>query len=607
MNIEARPASRALSALTPALDRARQVAASPWPWLVLLIVIAAAYYGSYWRHSINFRDESGTVTFIAERLVAGERPFVDRVLGYNVLWFYPVAGLFKLFGTSYVLARAYFLALSAAAAVFSFLVVHRASGRPWAAFLAGLICVVVPGMTFKNYIPFLVLANSFALVHFVLGAKTRWRWLVAGGVILGITFLTRVDLGVFTSVLWLGALLLIAFDGDPSRAQRLRLALAGPVVLAGLVWTVHLPIYLDARARGFDGAFVGQYLSWPIKIGHNLQQLLEKKAAPVPAPALPAPKEATQKDASTVVPAAAPAPLATAPPPTKSSHIGALQRPGWSQIVGGKDAEAKVLAALLYAPLIALAPLVALALFGMCRAITRRDPETLRRRLASLLLLGCALTAFPQYFFFRADAPHLSEFSPGFWTAVIASFFLFRWDQLPALRTWAVRLFLLFFTIHLSFYLWRMLPDRWTGTIAARKGRTQLFEAHNGVSVYVSKRELTGLKQLAKVIEDFSDPGDWLAAYPYHPTINVLADRPTYEKNVYVDNATRPRNWDAEAIARFEKFQPAVVVISEWDVNGTDESRFGHWAVKTKTWLQTHYTYQGTYLDFEVFTRRPTP
>jgi hypothetical protein len=41
-------------------------------------------------------------------------------------------------------------------------------------------------------------------------------------------------------------------------------------------------------------------------------------------------------------------------------------------------------------------------------------------------------------------------------------------------------------------------------------------------------------------------------AYPYHPAINLLANRRTYEKNVYIDNATRNKNWDADAIARFE-------------------------------------------------------
>ena len=66
-------------------------------------------------------------------------------------------------------------------------------------------------------------------------------------------------------------------------------------------------------------------------------------------------------------------------------------------------------------------------------------------------------------------------------------------------------------------------------------------------------------------------------------------------------------NWDAEAIARFEKFRPAVIVLSDWDINGSESSRFSVWAVKTKTWVQTHYIFQGAYIagsdTFEIYTR----
>ncbi len=136
-----------------------------------------------------------------------------------------------------------------------------------------------------------------------------------------------------------------------------------------------------------------------------------------------------------------------------------------------------------------------------------------------------------------------------------------------------------------------------------RKARTYRFRAENGVNVWVSRRESEGLKVLQRLIQTHSKPGEYLVAYPYHPTVNVLADRPTYEKNVYIDNATSRPTWDAEAIARMQKFRPSIVVLSDWDINGTESSRFSVWAEKTKTWIQTNYVYQGTYLDFEVYTR----
>ncbi len=99
-------------------------------WLAFLIVFALGYYGSYFRHGINFRDEGGTVALLAKRLLDGERPFKDVVLGYNVGWFYPVVGLFKLTGVNFVALRVYCFALSTLTAVLGFLLVSRAGRRP---------------------------------------------------------------------------------------------------------------------------------------------------------------------------------------------------------------------------------------------------------------------------------------------------------------------------------------------------------------------------------------------------------------------------------------------------------------------------------------------
>ena len=153
-----------------------------------------------------------------------------------------------------------------------------------------------------------------------------------------------------------------------------------------------------------------------------------------------------------------------------------------------------------------------------------------------------------------------------------------------------------------------MMPDRWTGTIAARQFHDTRFTAANGVDVYVSANDLPALQALCKVVEENSKPDEYLVAYPYHPTINVMTNRRTYEKNVYIDNAERKRDWDQEAIKRFEKFQPAVIVLSDWAVNGHDGSRFSVWAAPTKAWIQAHYQSRGTFKtdvdEFEVYTRK---
>lgn len=554
-------------------------------WLSLLIIVAVCYFGSYWRHSINFTDEGGTEALVAKRLLAGERPFLDVTLGYNVLWFYPIVALFKLCGVSFVLLRAYCFALSTVSAVVGFLSVHRAGGRPWLAFLVGLMLVLVPGMTFKNYMPLLAVTNGACLLQFALAPRERpGRWLVLGGLLLGATLLIRIDVGLFVGILWFGAIVLRAWQQERPLWFCLRALALG----AALVLALHAPVYLDAHRRGFAQPFLEQYANWPRSF---VQQIEQRLATPHPVPVAPVAESE---------PAAPAAPGGVVVPERDT-----LRRKSFADLAGAKTPEMKQFIVLLYAPLLSLGLLTLWASVQLLMAWRRREDAAFQAALGALVLLGAALTDFPQYFFFRPDSPHLSEFSPGFWVAVSGGLLLLATGVRSLPRRLAVGAFTLLLLAHAGLYLWRMFPDRFTGTIAARKNRTQLFQGENGVRVYVTRHEIDGLRHLQQIVRDHTQREDYLVAWPYHPAVNLLTDRPTYEKNVYVDNAIAEPGWNAHAIARLERYQPAVVVVSDWAINDTEASRFSVWALPTKTWLQTHYVNQGTWLKMEIYTREP--
>ena len=550
---------------------------------LLILGLALLYYGSYVRHDLRFRDEGGTVALGAQRLLNGERPIVDVTLNYNVLWFYPVVALFKWFGVNFVLMRAYFLALSAVAALLAFFAVNRAGRAPWIAFAVALLCVLVPGMIFKNYIPLLVIANSSLLMRAALTApRTNRSFLLvaSGGVLVGLTFLIRIDLGLFFTALWLGLHLLRMFDRAVPLSRKIPVFLAGGALTIGLAWLVHLPVLKDAQARGFEPQFTAQYRGWARMIENGLRTKI----------GLPAIKYTAQQ--------ARPERAADTP---IFWNTDILKRNAWNDFVSATDWESRGLVPLTYLPILTIAGLLAWTLARLARGLRSTDAEAWRKPLAALVLLGGALTAFPQFFFFRPDAPHLSEFSPGYWVAATGAVLLLGTGKLPA------RIFLALLAAHAALYLSCTMPDRWTGTIAARQYHDTRFTAANGVDVFVSKNELPALQALCKVVAENSKPGEYLVAYPYHPTINVMTDRPTYEKDVYIDNSTRTRHWDEEAIKRFEKFQPAVIVLSDWAVNGHDGSRFSVWAAPTKKWIAANYESRGTFKtdvdEFEVFTR----
>jgi len=87
------------------------------------------------------------------------------------------------------------------------------------------------------------------------------------------------------------------------------------------------------------------------------------------------------------------------------------------------------------------------------------------------------------------------------------------------------------------------------------------------------------------------------------PGYNLMTNRRTYERNVYVDNATRSTHWSEEAIQEFATKRPAVVIIDDRKINGVDGSRFSQWAAKAYAYLQQNYTRVGRFDDhtIEVF------
>ena len=225
-----------------------------------------------------------------------------------------------------------------------------------------------------------------------------------------------------------------------------------------------------------------------------------------------------------------------------------------------------------------------------------------------LLLLGGSLTTFPQFFLFRPDRPHLSEFMPGFIIAM-AGCVLLMWPRGTSrglARRVAAGALAGFLCVHLLLFALFAFEHPSAGTIAARKGRKTRFVAENGVKVVVSKREAQVLTGVRDAVLKYSTAKDYLVCFPYMPGYNLMTNRRTYFRNVYVDNATRSGNWSEDTIRDLETKRPAVVVVDDRKINGLDASRFSQWAAKTYAYLKQNYTRAGRFDDgkIEVFALR---
>jgi len=550
--------------------------------------------------------------------MSGQRPIVDTFLGYNVLWFFPVAGLFEITGPSYLALRWYFFAFCIASGLLTYFVVHGYTRNAWYSAIPAVMVILVPGMLFRNYMPFLGILNAFLLTRaFVMRRESRWKslaWMLAAGAGLGVTFLIRIDLGIFCTLIFLGLAALYPFGISGEFLRRSGLAIAGAAAGLLLAWAVHLPAWNDAKARGYDRAFLEQYTGWIGMISsefrHQMADLRENDGPAAPPHATPpaAPAPGAEQLPQTP-PAAAPVTAATTEKPNADSweDRGALTRAPVSDILFGRKWTQKSFAISTYLPLLISVIAIVAGGIGLLLALIRRDPVKKESLLYPLTVLGCALTLLPQFLFFRPDTPHLSEMMVPF----LAALSLFIWAAVPwalgasgRVRRVSSGLFAIACAAAGAIYFSHAFPKDSSGSIAAKKMASHEFRALNGVNVKVRDREAVWLAGLRDAVLRHSSPGEYLLCLPYSPTINFMTDRPSPLHNLYVDNSTAGSDFAAGFPAMITGSSPAVVVIDQRRINKSEQSRFRNWAPGPYQWLCENYVYFGRYFRSEVFVRK---
>ncbi|PWU07703.1 MAG: hypothetical protein C5B47_05690 [Verrucomicrobia bacterium] len=579
----------------------------------VVLIFAVLYYFSYYRNGLNLGGEGGTEGVLALRLLEGQRPIVDTFLGYNVLWFYPIVGLFKVFGPNYLILKVYFFAICTFTAFLGTLLVRRVTGSSLLAAGTGLLLVMIPGAQFRNYLPFLAVLNMATLLQaFVFPAQRNPKsgaWMALAGLALGLTYLIRIDVGILVTLVIIILLLALPWSEKSGPLAGCGIALKGAFLITAFALLAHLPILWDAHRRGFQDAFLGQYRTWFGYLRNEANKLLVPKNGNPPNPknALPLPSPKATEVAS---PSLQPTPHAEKPSqatPTKlSDEIATLRRPPLTDLREHKFVR-RTFAWVIYLPI----PISALIFIGMgpwwLINAFKRNFEECRQALEALVALGCALVLFPQYFFFRPDTPHVSEFMVPFLMAML--FACFHAVRIARARqnilAWLYAIVLLCFCVPDTFaHVLNGLRRASSGSIAAIKDRGQEFIASNGVRVLVRPENLAELRGIYSIIINNSQPEDWVVCYPYLPTVNFMTNRKSYEYNLYVDNAAKVKNFDEVTINKFLRFQPAVVVINNDPINQNRVSHFKVWAAPTYEFVKGHYELAATYSEMEIYVRK---
>jgi hypothetical protein len=575
-------------------------------WGALVVAaVAFIYYAQYYRSGLNLGGEGGTVAVVAMRLMDGWLPIKETFLGYNLMWFYPVVWLFEVFGPSYIALRVFFFAICTLTGVMAFFIVRRATGSGWYAVLAALLPVFIPGMLFRNYMAFLAMLNMLTFLQgFVFTQRKTWQqaaWMLASGLSLGLTYLVRVDLGIFFSVIVLGLVVLYPFargGGFLRNAGFAALALA--LVAAGVLVT-HTPFYLDAQKRGYAREFAGQYTGWAGLIRTLLADKLGFDPFAPPAGSQPVYTPSRVQLIGLYLASR------DAGKPTKAQDLGQdnyLQKKTVDAMAEAKTWSERLFPVVTYLPILVAVVVVLPSGLALLVGIFRRDIALREQAQVLLITMGAALTLFPQFFFFRPDTPHLSELMAPFFVSLACA----AWCGALLMRRGLPGLVLgsgivLLCAANALLYFLHAFPKESAGTIAAREKRKSEMRAQNGVRVFLKKDEREQIQKLADLIQAHTKPGDYVACYPYQPTINFMTDRPAYEYNLYIDNAHNVSRFHEETMAKIAKFRPAAIVIDNRAVNQTEDSRFQNWAPATYEWVKANYKHAGTFRRQELYFR----
>jgi hypothetical protein len=566
------------------------------PWLLLLT--AVIYYGLYYRSGLGLGGEGGTNAVLALRLMEGQKPIVDTFLGYNLLWFYPLVALFQLAGPDYVLMRIFFFVICTINALLGYAIVHSVTRQSWLALSAGVLLVLVPGMIFRNYMGLIgVLSSLMLLKAYVLPAATRGRqiaWMAAAGAAMTLCFLLRIEPSFLLTIVWLGLAALFPFGPRREFAAKLRTTVIGTALGIAILLTAHAGVALHAYQRGFGPELLGKY-------GVFLELLRNEFSREVvnllPAAADPAP-------AGTPVAAITPEETVTA-----GSREARLERTPLLEIWNAPRTRDKYFGLCLYYPVFWCLLFVGAASVMLLRAIWHGDRTNKERALVVLTTTGCALSLFPQYFWFRPDAPHLSEFMVPFIPAVASSsWVVWQAAREARMQIWrvAAAALALFSAALVPVYLKAIMPREEAGTIF-KMGKPVEFRALNGVDVLLSRSDAAPMEGLRDAVLAHSSPGEFVVAYPYAPTVNFMTDRPSYEYNLYVDDATAGPTFQRDAADRIRLHRPAVIVIDNRPMNRTEISRFKNWAADLMAFITAEYRHVGTFRigrrEVEVYAR----
>jgi hypothetical protein len=194
--------------------------ASSRKFIVPLFILLLGYLGYGSMHGISIYDE-GLICYGAERVLRGGVPYRDFWTAYGPGQFYLLAGVFKIFGVSLLIARVYTFTVEWLVSLLAY-----AIGRKLSSPLGGLAsCIsVAVWLNFDRTVLYppvpaalFVLAGFLALAH----SRRNTKFILLAGLFAGCATLIRQDMGTYALVVQSAMIAARRVFGSSSREERL--------------------------------------------------------------------------------------------------------------------------------------------------------------------------------------------------------------------------------------------------------------------------------------------------------------------------------------------------------------------------------------------------
>jgi hypothetical protein len=220
--------------------------------------------------------DEGLILTGAMRVMAGEVPHRDFYANYGPAQFEIMGSLFRVFGQSVLVERAYDLMIRSLIVAITYQLLARYCRR-WIALSFSALCALWM-FSLENYgypifpIILLSLIGSALVVSVLRGASSKWRMFAAGAAA-GLTALFRYDLGFFVLVAHMGAIcgwLLLQ-----SRDRQKQIRLGADMFLHYILGTslVFLPVAISYLAVASLAPFVHDIFTYPVHYYSRMRAL----------------------------------------------------------------------------------------------------------------------------------------------------------------------------------------------------------------------------------------------------------------------------------------------------------------------------------------------